>query len=227
MDDKDMNDYKLTDDSFFNIDDEYIEDNYFPIDSNNSFIIPEGSFMDDDNNLDQTNYTFIYDKNLKFINTNIDIYNNNVRIYKMSIGILENYINYLFTTLDECLGKINSVMRRMKDDDNQRNIKRDYTSLLNYITSVYNRYEKFIRFKISELKSYFINTEKNLLKHGHILIQFIWFCYNDIQLPKNNSIDYYENYSMTQCFDNVNKKFQLYFKSLYLNLNYMSNVIQG
>lgn len=234
------------DESLFKTEDSYFEDVYFPVDdhdknnsvlfsnkNNDSFLIPEGSFMDDTytgyyNNTfgKQTNsnakYTLneeLIDKSVRFININTNIYNSNVRLYKKSIIILEKYINFLFTISDDCFENIISVIKRMKSNDNRRNIKRDYTSLLNYIISVYNIYEKFIYSKIKELKSYYINIEKNLLKHGHILYRCIWFYYIFIQLPENNGINYYENYLMKQNFDNVNKEFQLYFKSLYFKLN--------
>ena len=273
----------INDNTPFKMDDSYIEDSYFPplqnnhteskidygIDyknntsglfsnkSNDSFTIPDGSFMDDTfNNYLQTNnanyilndayadnkHTNYYNglrdnntiqstdqtssvnhalinKSLKNINININIYNNNVRLYKKGIIILENYINFLFKNSDECFENIKSIMKNIKADDNRRNINRDYTSLFSYIISVYNIYEKFIYTKIKELENYFISNEKNLLKHSHVLIQCIWSYYNSIPLPKNNGIEYYENYLMKKNFDDVNKKFQLYFKSLYSKLN--------
>ena len=184
------------------------------------------------NNNNNNNYNYNYNDNynynnnnnnnntllnhvLNYVNVHINIYNDNVKLYKLSADTLEIYFNFIFSSLRKNFDKIIKSIQDLQQKDDQKEIRRNYNSLLEYIVSVYMEYEDYIQGKIEEIKDYMLVIEKKLLKYSEILTQVIWHCHYLTFLPSNNGIEFYENYNMKQIFDNVSEKFQIDFKFIY------------
>ena len=204
----------------FSFNDDFIDDSVYgnysfqnnTVNNKNSYSFGKRKNINNDSNYYSSK---LLDESLKYINTNINIYNYNINLYKKSVNILEKYFEFLFTSIDQCFNRNIKTLTNMKQNDQQFNITRNYSPLIEYMISIYQLHEMYINDKINEIKEYMLTIEKKLLKHSEILIQGIWFYLHFITLPVNNSSEYYRNYNMEQTFNKIKLKFQSKFNIIY------------
>ena len=135
-------------------------------------------------------------------------------MYRKSIDILENYLNNICNISKETFYNIGKVINRIKKNDDCRNIRRDYSLILDYVKKICKLCELSVYRQIEEIRNYFSLVEKNLLKFSRVIIECIWLCSNGFSLPENKSIENYKNYQMHLKFDKALRKIQLHFENL-------------